>query len=99
MDERTTYSGEPYRAAPALGQDKWNVYAADDHRQERYIGRIIKEDDLYCIEKAYSDDRLEERAEDFEEAIDLLYALCKMSGYLTQGHENYLGQAEKKGAA
>lgn len=95
MSKRTRYHGEPYRAAPALGRDKWNVYAGDDHRQERYIGRVIKEGDLFCVEKAYTDERLEERTEDFEDAIDLLYTVCTRSGYLTQGHENYLGRGEK----
>lgn len=93
MENTKAFRGKPYRAAPALGQDRWSIYAHDDHGQERYLGTIVKEEGFFYINRGYEKKRLEDRAEDFETAVDILYDLCKESGYLTQGHENYLGGA------
>lgn len=91
MDHLCRFRGKPYRAAPALGQDRWSIYADDDHRQERYLGTVIEKDGFFYVHLGYERRTLEERAQDLESAIDMLYELCRRSGYLTQGHENYLG--------
>ena len=90
---RTTYTfhGKPYRAAPAIGKDKWSVYAYDDHDQERYLGRVLEKDGYYFILRASQKAAVEACFDDFETAVEVLHRLCKDSGYLTQGHKNYLG--------
>lgn len=98
MAQLDTFQGKPYRAAPALGMDRWSIYAYDDHGQERYLGTVVQEESYFYVNKGYDRKTLEERAEDFETAVELLYALCKKSGYLTQGHANYLGGQRKEAA-
>ena len=85
------FQEKPYRATRALGKDKWSIYAYDDHGQERYLGRVVKQDDYHYLVKAQYQVAAEAKIEGFETAVEFLYKLCKDDGYLTQGHENYLG--------
>ena len=94
MEGRHVFRGKPYRAAPALGEDKWSIYAYDDHRQERYLGNVTKQGGSYRLTKGKEELSLEEKIHDFEAAVATLYQRCVDTGYLTQGHENYLGGRE-----
>ena len=91
MGQQGCFQSKPYRAAQALGTDRWSIYAYDDHGQERYLGTVTKEASHFYVNMGYERRTLEERTGDFEAAVDMLYELCSVSGYLTQGHENYLG--------
>ena len=91
MDNTKAFQSKPYRAAPALGQDRWSIYADDDHRQERYLGTVVEEEGKFFVNLGYKKGGPTESAESFEAAVEMIYDLCKASGYLTQGHDNYLG--------
>lgn len=96
MEAKTTFRGKPYRAAPALGQQKWSIYGKDDHGQERYLGTIVQEQDCFYADLAYTDEEPEVEAEGFEAAVEALYALCRSTHFLTQGHPNYLGAHDRE---
>lgn len=89
--DKQTFRGRPYRVTAALGDSKWSIYGEDDQRQERYLGRVLKEQGTYKVIVAYSKEVVSEDVEDFQEAVEELYEACLASGYLTQGHQNYLG--------
>ena len=96
MEAGKTFYGKPYRAAPALGQQTWNIYGKDSHGQERYLGTIMQEGHLFYANVAYTDEEPEEEAEEFEAAVEKLYRRCHSTHFLTQGHPNYLGARDKE---
>ena len=91
MEPQRTFRGKPYRAAPALGHQKWSIYGKDDHGQERYLGTIVQKEQAFYANLAYTDEEPEVEAEGFEEAVEALYRQCRSTHFLTQGHANYLG--------
>lgn len=92
MTKKNTFKGRPYRATAALGEGRWSIYGQDDEGQERYLGTIVKRGDNFVATMAYTNDALQEESETFEDAVEALYEKCVASGYLVQGHENYLGR-------
>lgn len=89
MRSSLAFAGKPYRAERGVG--KWKIYAKDDQGQERFLGTVTEEDDYFYADATNTDRSPEVRADGFEEAVEGLYSWCSTSGYLTQGHDNYLG--------
>lgn len=91
MRRKNSFKGRPYRATAALGEGRWSIYGEDDEGQERYLGTIVQQKGSYNAIMAYSNEVVQKQADSFEDAVEALYEECVASGYLVQGHSNYLG--------
>lgn len=88
MSDEKANSDKRYRLSDAVEPGVWRAYGEDDHGQERYLGRIVQEDNAYRAQSTcFTFQRV---FGSVEEAVHALYRQCMDSGYLKKGHTNYL---------